>query len=191
MSHSQEQNRNVFTIECEDIVLREFQENDLDAFHALTWEPHFHAYLTDWNVAREQREEWFLQYEIPDNKRFLDAVAQDGDIGELRLRLGIILKATGQFIGVCGTGIKDELPAPNREILYGISSGHRNKGYTTQAAQGLIKFLFDHTNVTELIAIAEISNLPSNKVIQKCGFVFQNDVVIDHQNYHYYKLSAN
>jgi hypothetical protein len=91
LSHSQEQNQTVFRIECEDIVLREFQEDDLEDFHALTWEPHFHAYLIGWNVAREQREEWFLQYEIPENKRFLDAAAHDGDIRELRLRLGIIL----------------------------------------------------------------------------------------------------
>ncbi|PWW05224.1 RimJ/RimL family protein N-acetyltransferase [Paenibacillus cellulosilyticus] len=191
MSHSQEHSSNVFTIECEDLILRAFRPEDLDDFHALTWEPHFHEYLIDWNVPKEQREEWFIHYEIPDNDRFLAAVSQGGDLGKARLRLGIFLRATGEFIGVCGTGIKDELPPPNREILYGIASKHRNKGYTTQAAQGLIKYLFEHTTVRELIAIAETSNVPSNSVIRKCGFDYLHDVVIEERSYHYYMLNRN
>lgn len=65
-----------------------------------------------------------------DNKQFFDAVSQSKDIGELRLRLGIILKETGEFIGWCCSGIKEELPAPNREIMYAISKDHRGKGLT-------------------------------------------------------------
>ncbi|BBI34020.1 GNAT family N-acetyltransferase [Cohnella abietis] len=187
MGNSQEKNEDIFTIECDDILLREYRVEDLDEFHNLTWQPHFYEFLTDWNVSMEQREDWFKNYEIPENKQFLNAVSRDGDIGELRLRLSIISKATGQFIGVCGTGIKDELPPPNREIYYGISNDHRNKGYTTQAAKGLIKYLFDKTNVEELIAIAQIHNLASNKVIQKCGFEFQNVFEIDSMKYKYYK----
>lgn len=30
----------------------------------------------------------------------------------------MILKETGEFIGFCMTGIKDELPTPNREIAH-------------------------------------------------------------------------
>lgn len=30
--------------------------------------------------------------------------------------------------GLC-TGIKDELPAPNREIMYAVSSEYHNNGY--------------------------------------------------------------
>jgi RimJ/RimL family protein N-acetyltransferase len=141
-------------------------------------------------IAKEQREDWFKNYEIPDNKRFLNAVSKDGDVGELRLRLGIISRDTGEFIGVCGTGILDKVSPPNREIFYGISNDHRNKGYTTQAAIGLIKYLFENTNVEELVAIAQIRNVPSNKVIQKCGFEFQNDIDIENRKYNYYKLSS-
>ncbi|WP_269670978.1 hypothetical protein [Paenibacillus sp. 481] len=36
---------------------------------------------------------------------FLDAVSKNGDVGEIRLRLGIIAKNTGELIGICGTGI--------------------------------------------------------------------------------------
>ncbi|MBE9914914.1 GNAT family N-acetyltransferase [Paenibacillus donghaensis] len=188
MSQLQNHNSNLFTIECEDIILREYRFEDLDDLFHLTWQPHFYEFLLDWNVSREQREEWILDYEIPDNKRFLDAVAKDGNIGELRLRLGIISKDSGEFIGVCGTGILDKVSPPSREIYYGISNEHRNKGYTTQAAKGLIKYLFENTNVQELIAIAQTRNQPSNKVLQKCGFESQDDIEIENREYHVYKL---
>lgn len=191
MSNSQDMSKNIFTIECRDIILREYQVEDLDELQNITWQPHFYEFLIDWNVSKEQREDWIKNYEIPDNERFLDAVSKDGDIGEIRLRLGIISKDSGQFIGVCGTGILDKVSPPNREIFYGISNDHRNKGYSTQAAKGLIKYLFDNTNVEELIAIAQIRNLPSNKVIQKCGFEFQNEIEINNKKYNYYKLRKN
>ncbi len=179
---------NVFKIECKDIILREYIIEDLDDLQDITWQPEIYEFLIDWNVSKEQREDWITNYEIPENKRFFNAISIDGDIGQLRLRLGIISKETGEFIGWCCTGILDKLPPPNREIFYGISKDHTNKGYTTQAAEGLIKYLFENTNVEELIAIAQIRNVPSNKVIQKCGFEFQNNIEIENRKYNYYKL---
>lgn len=182
---------NIFTIECKDIILREFIIDDLDGFHSLTWQPEIHEYLPGWNVSKEQREDWFINYEIKGNKQFLNAVSEGGDIGELGLRLGIISKESGEFIGWCCTGIKDELPPPNREIMYAISKDHRGKGYTTQAAQGIIKYLFENTNVEVLNAIALLRNEPSNRVIQKCGLNFQSIIEIDTERYNYYKLSKS
>lgn len=133
MSNLQNMSKKIFTIECKDIILREYMIEDLDELQNITWQPHFHEFLIDWNVSREQREEWMTNYEIPDNKRFLNAVSKDGDIGHHRLLMGIISKGTGNFIGVCGTGILDKVPSPNREIFYGISKDHASKGYTTQS----------------------------------------------------------
>lgn len=180
-----------FTIDCKDVILREFIIADLGRFHSLTWQSEINEYLPGWNVSKEQREDWFINYEIPENKLFLIAVSMDGNIGELRLRLGIILKESGEFIGWCCTGIKDELPPPNREIMFAISKDHRGQGYTTQAVQGIIKYLFEDTNVEVLNAIALIRNIPSNRVIQKCGFDFQNIIEIGNEKYNYYKLSKS
>lgn len=52
----------------------------------------------------------------------------------------------------------------------------------------MIQYLFENTNVEELVAIAQIRNVPSNKVILKCGFEFQNNIVIENREYSYYKL---
>lgn len=178
----------MFTIECREILLREFDMADLETFHALTWQPEIYETLPGWNVSKEQRETWLKDFEIPDNRRFLHAVSVDGKVGGLRLRLGMVLRASGELIGWCCTGIKHELPPPNREIVFAISNDHRGRGYTTQAAQALIAYLFEHTNVEELHAIALVRNIPSNRVIQKCGFEFQKNMDIDDERYMVYKL---
>ncbi|MFF2018355.1 GNAT family N-acetyltransferase [Paenibacillus sp. NPDC058177] len=186
-THNHEEGH-TFSIDCQDIILREYIVTDLDAFHSLTWQPEIHEFLPGWNVAKEQREEWLIHYEIPENGQFLKAVAEGGDVGELRLRLGIVLKETGELIGWCASGIKDELPASSREIMYAISRDHRGKGYATQAVQGMVKYLFAHTKVEVLNAIALLINLPSNKVIQKSGFQLQGIIEIDNESYNHYRL---
>lgn len=72
--------------------------------------------------------------------------------------------------------------------MFAISKDHRGKGYTTQALQGMINYLFENTNVEVLSAIALIRNVPSNKVIQKCGFNFQDIIEIDDEIFNFYKL---
>ncbi|WP_307442805.1 MULTISPECIES: GNAT family N-acetyltransferase [unclassified Paenibacillus] len=74
--------------------------------------------------------------------------------------------------------------------MFAISKDYRGKGYTTQAAQGIINYLFENTNIEVLNAIAIIRNIPSNRVIQKCGFDFLNMIEIKNENYNYYKLTA-
>lgn len=176
------------TIDCKDVLLREFAVGDLNAFHALTWQPEIYEYLPGWNVSKEQRKDWLTNYEIPENERFFHAVSQGEDVGELRLRLAIIWKKTGEFIGWCCSGIKEELPPPNREIVYAVSKDHRGKGYAAQASQGMIRYLFESANVETLSAIALLNNVPSNKVIHKCGFNFQAIIEIDNEKYNHYAL---
>lgn len=175
-----------FIVDCDAIFLREYALSDLDALQALTWQPEIYELLPGWNVSKETRQDWLANYEIAENKQFLSAVAAGGRIGELRLRLGIVLKETGEFIGWCCTGIKEELPSQGREIMFAISKHHRGKGYTTQAAQGLINYLFENTDISELHAIALLSNHPSNRVIQKCGFAFSSIIEIEGEAYNHY-----
>lgn len=180
--------KKVFTIECKDIVLREFQAEDLEELYALTLQPEITDFLPDWKSTKEQRKNWLVKYNIKENKDFFEAVPNTNGYC---LRLGIILKETNEFIGWCCSGIKDELPYPNREIAYAISKNHRSKGYTTQAAQALIKYLFDKTDVEVLNAIALPHNFASNKVIQKCGFNYIGDIEVEGQQFKYYKLNKN
>lgn len=177
---------NLFIIDCGEIVLREFRVEDVDAIYELTSQPEVYEFLPDWHSTREQRLNWVTNYEIPSNKEFLSAIPDIG--GQNYLKLGIVLKETGEFIGFCNTGIKEELNEPNREIAFAISKYYRNRGYTTMAVKGLVKYLFENTNVELLNAIVLPHNVSSNKVIQKCDFRYIGKIEIEDQQYFQYIL---
>lgn len=183
--------KKVFTIDSKDIVLREFLLEDLDEIYNITLQPEIGEFLPDWIATKEKRREWLIKYEIKENKEFLESVPNIPNISRHALRLGIILKETNELIGWITSGLKDELPPPNREIGYAISNDYTGRGYATQAAQGLIKYLFENTNTDVLNATALTYNTPSNKVIQKCGFRLMGTMKIEGKDFNYYKLNKS
>lgn len=178
---------NLFTIDCGEIVLTEFRIEDVDRIYEITSQPEVYEFLPDWHSTKEQRLNWVTNYEIPSNKDFLSAIPNIS--GQNSLKLGIILKETGEFIGFCNTGIKEELSEPNREIAYAISKYYRNRGYTTKAVKGLLIFLFENTNVKQLNTVVLPRNVSSNKVIRKCGFRFNGEIEIEDQTHNHYTLN--
>ncbi len=159
-----------FTIGCTSIILREFLAEDLDAFCAITAQAHIRRFLPDWDVARDTRRVWLQDYEMPGNRAFLENTKKNGEISEHTLRLAIVERSSGQFVGWCCTGLKDELPPPNREVVYGISEAYRGKGYVTQAVTALADWLFANTRTSVIHGLAKPDNAASNRVLQKCGF---------------------
>lgn len=186
-NETKEQNmqNELFTIDCEDIILREFIAEDLDELYSLTLQPEITDILPDWKSSKEQRKEWLENMHIKSNKEFIASIPK---VQNQWLNLGIILKSTNEFIGWCCTGPCDEIPEPNREIGYAISKYHGNKGYTTQAVNALINYLFENTDVEVLNAIALTDNIPSQKVIKKCGFCYVDNIQMGDRNFCHYKL---
>lgn len=171
-------------IDCGEVILREYRMEDVQALHEITSQPEVYEFIQGAQATLEQRVNWMKNYEIPANKKFKSSMPELKNAGFLNL--GIILKETGEFIGFCNTGIKDELPEPNREIGYAISKHWRNKGYSTLAAKGLIGFLFEKTALETLNAVALTSNASSNKVLQKCGFKLAGEIKIDGEQFSHY-----
>lgn len=174
-------------IEATDVVLRPYRLDDVDAIYDLTQEAAVVEFLPDWNVPKAQRREWLVHYEIPENQRFLAAVATGGPIGDLRLRLAITVRGTRQFVGWCCTGIKEELPRPNREVVCAVAERFRNQGYATQAVRALVEYLFAKTDAVAVNAVALARNVASNKVIQKSGLPYIGPMDIDGESYHHYQ----
>ncbi len=181
----------LFKIDCRDIYLQEFTVKDAESIYKIANQTEIEKILPDWKSTKEQRINWVVNYEIPENKAFLHAVRTTANIDDHILKLGIFKKTTNEFIGWCCTGMKDELPAPNREIMYAVSSEYHNNGYATKATKGLINYLFEKTNVDLLNAIALINNVASNKVIEKCRFTYLGQQTIENQIYNHYVLSKS
>lgn len=180
--------KGLFRIDCQDIYLQEFSIEDAEDIYRISNQPEIAHLLPDWKSTKEQRLDWVTNYEIPANKAFLDGVP---DIEDHPLKLGVFSSSTDELIGWCCTGIKSELPEPNREIMYAISNEYQGKGYATKASRGLIAYLFTRTNLETLNAVALIDNVSSNKVIEKCGFTYLGQQTIDSERYHHYRLSKS
>jgi [ribosomal protein S5]-alanine N-acetyltransferase len=172
-------------IECEHIILREYRMEDLDALFELTYEPHIVAFLPDWQATKEQRREWLPKYEIKGNTDFKEALP---NVEGKYLRLTMLLKDTGEYLGWCNLVIKEELPIPNHELVYGITSKHQGKGYTTEAVKGLVAYVFKYTNLPYIHGLALPQNKGSNQVLIKSGFQLMDTIMIDHEVFNHYQL---
>lgn len=49
----------------------------------------------------------------------------------------------------------------------------RSKGYVSEALKLFSAFLFEYFNITRLQVCMEVGNTPSERVAQKCGFVYE------------------
>lgn len=81
------------------------------------------------------------------------------------------LKLTGELIGFVGLNIPGyQLPcSPCTEIGWRLRSEYWRQGYTTEAAQVVIKFAFEHLKLKELVAFTAVPNTPSEAVMKKLG----------------------
>ena len=56
------------------------------------------------------------------------------------------------------------------EIAYFISEKYSNKGYISEAAREMVQWAFNVLEIEYLIAIVELDNFPSQRIVEKCEF---------------------
>lgn len=142
----------------ERLVLRELRVSDAPALLAIATQPHILKFMPDWEMSLAQMEEllgWYERcYPHPET---------------MRIMLAITLKESGEMIGVVGSGRKPEVD-DDVEIMYYVSEAFQRKGYVSEAAKALADHALKHLDIDHLIAIAELDNPASQKVLEKAGF---------------------
>jgi RimJ/RimL family protein N-acetyltransferase len=56
------------------------------------------------------------------------------------------------------------------EIGYGLIPSERGKGYCTEAVKIMVDYLFLSKNIVRIYALTNVSNVASQKVLEKAGF---------------------
>lgn len=80
----------------------------------------------------------------------------------------LITRDEGVIIGgCCFHGPPDD--SGRAELGYGLFSPDRGRGYMTEAVQRMIAWAFEAPIVREVIAETIVGNLPSERVLQRCG----------------------
>lgn len=149
-------------IETERLILRRFEVSDAEAvYHNWTKDYEVTKYLT-WpthnslEITKRVLEDWINNYS---DSRFY--------------QWAIVLKGhSDKPIGsISVVHIKEDLDI--MEIGYCIGREYWNQGITSEAFQGVIKFLFEQVEVKRIEARHDPRNPNSGKVMLKCGLQYE------------------
>ena len=150
------------TIETERLILRDWEETDLDDFF---------EYAKVEGVG--EMAGWPHHENIEVSEKILRDFIAKGDV------YAIVLKENNKVIGSLrihnrtpDTGYK---AAIQREIGYVVSKTYWGLGIAPEAAKAAIRYAFEEINVDVLWCGHFTTNYQSQRVIEKSGFVFYKD----------------
>jgi RimJ/RimL family protein N-acetyltransferase len=148
----------VFRLETERLILRSFQDSDLNAFV---------KYRSDPEVARYQG--WDAPYGESAAAAFIQEMKerQPGTIGEW-YQIAVERQADGEMIGDCAFHILAE-DGQQAEIGFTFSRPHQGKGYATEAVTRLLEYLFGELGLRRVRATCDAANLASARLLERIG----------------------
>lgn len=84
-------------------------------------------------------------------------------------RWAIVEKSSGEIIGSCGFARPHGLT--EIELGYFLARKYWRRGFATEAAGACLQFGFEKLGFREIIALTDLENTASQKVLEKIGFV--------------------
>lgn len=171
-------------IETERLILRQFSLDDAVELNKICNEPNILKWMPDWESSVDIRERWIEWIE----KQYLIATRTTA-----RIMLAVTIKTNGRLVGMIGIGNKEEVEN-EIEIAYFISEKFSNKGYITEATKAMTKWVFDNLKLDYLIAIVELDNFSSQRVVEKSNFIkvekrmILNSGEFEEKPFYYYRL---
>jgi len=116
--------------------------------------------MPDWKISIEERMEWISWVE----DQYAKATKNTA-----RIMLAVTLKSDTKLIGMVGIGNKEEVNN-EIEIAFFISEEYSNNGYISEASMAMTEWAFTNLKLNYLIAIVELDNISSQRVVEKSGF---------------------
>ena len=87
---------------------------------------------------------------------------------------GMVSKDTNTVIG--DISVFDIENSRMGSVGYRLDPDLWGQGYTSEALATAVDFIFTHTELDRLHATADVRNVASNRVLEKCGFVHEGTV---------------
>lgn len=151
----------------ERLVLRKLKREDA--------EPMFRNWDSDPEVAKYTL--WVAHENVEVTKKLVDMWLEEEKAGKV-VRFVITEKGSDEPIGAIDTvSFHNDIP----EIGYCLSRKCWNKGYMTEACKAFVNYLFE-LGYSRILIRADVRNVGSNKVIEKCGFKFTRKEKIEHRS---------
>jgi ribosomal-protein-alanine N-acetyltransferase len=91
---------------------------------------------------------------------------------------GMFTKTEGEFVGSCLLRLFDNKPGII-EIGYSMEKKYWGKGYGTEMARAMINYAFSDEDTNEVVAVTTLTNIASQRVLEKAGLKREHNVVKD------------
>lgn len=142
----------------ERIVLRRFRLADLSALV---------AYRSIPEVARFQG--WDAPFSSAEGEDLIRGMmGRHPDTEGSWFQFAVALRSNGKLIGECAAKTLAE-DSRQAEIGYTLAPAHQGRGYATEAARTLLRYLFQARGKHRVIAYCDVRNAPSARVLQRLG----------------------
>ena len=148
----------IATLTTDRLVLRAFTEQDVDALHRVLSDREVHRYFPRTDPPSRDRVEKIIASQLEHWK--------EHGYGWW----AVLLRSNQDLIGWCGLQFVPEFE--EAEVAFLLSKAHWGKGLGTEAAQAAARFGFETLGLECLIAIAHVENTASQRVIEKLGLSF-------------------
>ncbi len=144
--------------------IRDLIEEDAAPMHQLRTEPQVYHFARQFGPETPERTHRWIDHTMVYNQR----------PGRDSHNCAIVLQATNQVIGWIGWGFeeKDQQQTGDVGIGYAILPQFWSQGFTTEALQGTLDFIFTTTATENAIAYCDIANIASARVMEKAGMRF-------------------
>jgi RimJ/RimL family protein N-acetyltransferase len=149
----------MFRLETDRLILRPWQLDDREAFHALTLDPEVMHYVHARQPYSEAEvDEWFSR--------------QARQLTELDLCMGAMIeKSSGRLVGIAGTqplGTTGDL-----EIGWWLAREVWGRGYATEAGGAAMRHVLETVGRPRVVAIIDPGNEPSKRVVARLGMQYE------------------
>jgi RimJ/RimL family protein N-acetyltransferase len=146
-------------IETDRLLLRPFEDDDLDALALLHAEPSFWWYPFQRGFTRQETVD------------FLAGTAAKLERGEPAVSAAVV-KADGRLAGWVGLSVPHFLPEvlPAVEVGWRLGEAFRGRGYATEAGRAWVEHGFERCGLDEIVSIYEPDNVASGSVMRRLGF---------------------
>ena len=150
-------------LETDRLLLREYVEEDADAFFKLNSDPEVLRFVPDKRLLNvEQARQILIDHPIADYRKY--------GFG----RGACILKSTGEQIGFAGLKYLEELGEV--DVAFRLMRSHWGLGLATEAALAAVRFGFADLDLKRIIGLVMPDNIASVRVLEKAGLRYVETV---------------
>lgn len=141
-----------------EFILRPWQDDDLDSLV---------LYANNWNIAKNLTDAFPHPYSAENGRAFIAMTQKDQPT-----RIFAIV-VEGKAVGGIGLHHKADIYRKNMEMGYWLAEPFWGLGIMPRAVKQMADYAFQHFDIQRVYACPFGSNLASQKVLEKAGFVLE------------------